>query len=106
MAKEDRQKQIFQYNFKCECIACKENYPSFKNLKSYKEIPSIITTPLMDKLFNFDLECAKKMRDTFKEHLIKYDKYYPCQEVCSVQEGYKLCCNICLKNIPAFSKYK
>ncbi|XP_006618435.1 SET and MYND domain-containing protein 4-like isoform X2 [Apis dorsata] len=37
--KEERQKELLkQYYFKCDCLACQENWPLYYNLKSFKSL--------------------------------------------------------------------
>lgn len=106
MQRNERHQKMIQYNFKCSCHACEIDYPLYNDLPVPITVPNIITDELMIELFNYDYNLAKKMKEEFCEYLQKYDKFYPCQQICAVQEGLKLCFNTLLKNLPLRIKHQ
>lgn len=101
MGRTERQLKLQQYNFKCECEACTDNYPEYLMLPQPKNVPEIVlNTDAMDKIFMLDYKFAYDHYDNYKEFLSRYDRYYPCNQICNVQEAMKMFYNIYLNNLP------
>lgn len=99
-SKQMRQKNLhFQYNFICSCIACRDNYPPYVNLLN-PDIPSIVSDSDMSRLQKLDRKCALDCYDRYSKFLYEFDSYYPCMQLCGVQECLKLCVNVLMKNVP------
>lgn len=94
-----QEKLKFQYNFLCDCVACQKNYPSF-SMMPIPKIPHLIDEQAIEKLQILDTEYAKKNLKKICNYLKQFDAEYPCEQICSAQEGFKMCFNILLKNIP------
>lgn len=68
-------------------------------------IPDIVTDDMLKKLRNFETNYAEETKKILFEYMMKYDKYYPCYQVCSFQDALKLCYGVLLKSIPVFERY-
>ncbi|XP_058827165.1 SET and MYND domain-containing protein 4 [Topomyia yanbarensis] len=86
-----------QYCFKCQCEACKNNYPLYHDLQHAKlstGIKNPINTFELDVLRKHDIGMALKKIPEYCKFLNEYDYQYPNYEVSSVQEALLRCFQI------------
>lgn len=103
---EVRQKQLLlQYKFRCQCDACKHDYPVFKELKE-ANIPTLLTDDDITRITSLDKEFARQNFSRFCTYLFKYAEHYPCTQISSVEECLKMCLLILVNNIPLKLQYK
>lgn len=85
-----RQNELMkQYNFICQCIACKNNFPSFAEMKIFDK--SLFNQA---KKFCRELKSSlvnqKKSKQLYKEIITilrSHQKNFPCVEICSLMES-------------------
>ncbi|KAJ6633361.1 SET and MYND domain-containing protein 4 [Pseudolycoriella hygida] len=97
--KADRQNSLAdQYLFSCNCIACEFDYPMLPELPVSPEIPHHDTTEDVERLTNLDETFATENIKRYAQYLKKYDSHYPCNQVCEMQEIFKMCFHILVGN--------
>lgn len=87
-----------QYNFHCECAACRDDMPPYINLVR-APIPDVVNDRDLKTLHAYTLEC-EDLYYKYCSYLQQYDKHYPCLQVCSAQECLKMCFNVLMRNVP------
>lgn len=96
----ERQKTLKdQYIFNCQCEACLNNYPLFKDFP----IPTKFFAAMMnetERLTNYDTDFAKKKFSEYKQRLVDYNDKYPCFEVCASQEHFLACVRVLMHDMP------
>ncbi|CRL05940.1 CLUMA_CG019079, isoform A [Clunio marinus] len=75
-----------QYRFKCSCEACEGKFALYNDLSHVDRNFYDIYGGDIEKLMHFDFERAIEKFESYCLYLKKYDKYYPCYEISSLQE--------------------
>lgn len=100
-----RQNQLLsQYKFKCQCMPCQKDYPTFAELQEAK-IPTLLTSSDIDNITRLDKHFARQNFSRFCTYLNKYGDNYPCKQISSVEECLKMCLLILINNIPLKLQY-
>ncbi|XP_058460512.1 SET and MYND domain-containing protein 4 [Malaya genurostris] len=98
-----------QYCFKCQCEACKNNYPLYYDLQHAKLLPghkNPISAGELDILRKHDIAMALKKIPEYCDFLNDYDSQYPNYEVSSVQEALLRCFQIVYSSQSRKMKYR
>nr|XP_019565117.2 SET and MYND domain-containing protein 4 [Aedes albopictus] len=107
---DERQSGLLgQYCFRCQCEACKLNYPLFVNLPHAKLPPSVkppIDYDEMDRLAEHDMATALRKIPEYCRFLNMFDSQYPNYEVSSVQEALLRCYQIVFSKQSRKVRYK
>lgn len=107
---DERQSGLLgQYCFRCQCEACKLNYPLYANLPHAKLPPSMknpIDYAEMDRLAEHDMTIALRKIPEYCRFLNMLDSQYPNYEVSSVQEALLRCYQIVFAKQSRKVRYK
>ncbi|XP_053683937.1 SET and MYND domain-containing protein 4 [Sabethes cyaneus] len=86
-----------QYCFRCQCEACKNNYPLYYDL-GHANLPPFVKNPIindeLDGLRKHDIKTALKKIPDYCQFLNAFDDQYPNYELSSVQEALLRCFQI------------
>ncbi|XP_055533019.1 uncharacterized protein LOC129723079 isoform X2 [Wyeomyia smithii] len=86
-----------QYCFRCQCEACKNNYPLYYDL-DHAQLPPGVVNPInteeLEELRKHNLKTALKKIPEYCQFLNEFDTQYPNYEVSSVQEALLRCFQI------------
>lgn len=97
---EVRQKHLhLQYKFRCDCTACRENYPLFSELKA-ANIPALLNSTDIEKITKLNKKFARENFSRFCTYLNQYGEHYPCEQISSVEECLKMCMHLLVGNVP------
>uniref|UniRef100_A0A1Q3FCS2 Protein-lysine N-methyltransferase SMYD4 n=1 Tax=Culex tarsalis TaxID=7177 RepID=A0A1Q3FCS2_CULTA len=106
----DRQSGLrAQYSFKCQCEACRKNYPLYFSLKRI-ELPPNVAHPInndeFEKLREHDMQTALKKMPDYCRFINTFAGQYPCFDVSSVQEALLRCFQVIFATQTRKLKYK
>lgn len=89
---------LHEYSFKCDCLACSNNFPLFHSLKSADKKIYKLAKKLKDEILKFDNYQAKKKFAEICEIIHKHhDKAFPSAEIVVLQECILQCVSIIIK---------
>ncbi|XP_037024650.1 SET and MYND domain-containing protein 4-like [Bradysia coprophila] len=99
MTKENRQESLmFQYNFTCNCCACRNDYGTIIELPMAPNMPDIHSDRDIEKLTLLDEEFASNNLKRYCQYLKNFDSHYPCRQIAEAQENLKMCLHILVAN--------
>lgn len=98
-SKADRQMVLSEdYSFRCDCIACSNNFPLFHGLKSFDKKIYKFARKGKDELSKLDSTNAKKRFQEYCETIQKHhDKAFPSSEIVVLQECILHCISTIIK---------
>lgn len=91
MSKPERQETLKkQYYFDCQCPACQEDWPLYKDLPAIGK-DAKIADDVLEALRRGDLEVAKGTLEASIEKAERLEQFIPCVELANAQEIIKRC---------------
>lgn len=89
---------LHEYSFKCECIACSNNFPLFHGLKSIDKKIYKAAKKMKDEMSKIDENQAKNKFKEICEIIQKHhEKAFPSTEITVLQECILQCVSIVIK---------